>query len=334
MNFVNFSNFQRKKRRIKRGPLNPLIVGIGARMAGLIAESNELNIVIAHNGLRGSAREVFIEEFLQPFLPPDIGIGTGEIINHNGKRSKQIDVVLYNKGLIPPFISRNSNIGLFPWECVIVAIEVKSTINASVCDDILLNAHSVQKVVTETSLKGALIGGIEDPADAQYRSAIPYYVFAFSSDQDKKHKEWSRLVKRYQHWIDSERKSVEKQNKIKEDIIAEEKVGNSIDELKKKLTNEQKRSELFPLYREVSERDIHGIYVPNKDSKYRGVVVSHNSATSSRGAYTYCSFDGILKPDDNTQLEAAYFLKMILELYSAMIQVRQGYTIQRYFDKP
>jgi len=324
-----------KKAYMNKHLVNPLIIAIGARMEGILAESDVVNDVFRHNVMRGSAREMFVEEFLRPFLPPSIGIGTGEIINHGGDRSKQLDVVLYNKGMIPPFLSRNSTVGLFPWESVIAVIEVKSTITASICDDALLNALSVQTVVRSTECKDVLLGGREDPEYAESRSAVPYYIFAFSSDQTIPLKEWSRLDGRAAHWSCKYDLAAAAQKKIEQALA----VSGLSDEVKRDhnrdLTKARKDLEEAAPYLEIFSTSVHGIYVPHVDSRYKSMSVNRSLATERRNTYHYCTFENeaSLKPASRIY-EAAYFLQMILGSYEAMNLVREGYSIRRYFERP
>ncbi|MBB3219444.1 DUF6602 domain-containing protein [Pseudoduganella umbonata] len=314
--------------------VNPLIIAIGARMEGILAESDVVNDVFKHNVMRGSAREMFVEEFLRPFLPPSIGIGTGEIINHGGDRSKQLDVVLYNKGMIPPFISRNSTVGLFPWESVIAVIEVKSTITASICDDALLNALSVQTVVRNTERKDVLLGGVEDPEDAESRSAVPYYIFAFSSDQTIPFKEWSRLDGRAAQWSGKYKLAAAEQEKIKQALAVSGLSAEVTRDHYRDLAKASKDLEEATPYLEISSTSVHGIYVPHMDSRYKNMTVNLFPATKQRNAYHHCTFENqaSLKPAARIY-EAAYFLQMILGSYEAMSLVRKGYSIRRYFER-
>lgn len=146
------------------------------------AQSDSLLKSLSHHGARGAARELFIKDFLMPFLPPAVGIGTGEIINHMGKCSKQIDVVLYNRGRLPAALVGSGDLGIFPWESVIATIEVKSKLDAKEVRSAILNAYSVRRVVHSLVEGYRLIGG-KAPLDYRHWAfPIPSYVFAFDTD--------------------------------------------------------------------------------------------------------------------------------------------------------
>ncbi|MEE5118315.1 DUF6602 domain-containing protein [Pseudomonas alliivorans] len=155
---------------------------ISARVESLILESRSITEIFDHNGIRGSIRELFVKQFLEPFLPPQIGIGTGEIINHEGLKSRQLDVVLYNKHRVPPILVSGSDTGIFPWECVIAVIEVKSTVTIKALNEAHINANSVAATydsVTESDLR---IGNKKPKYNMPYYTPIPYYVFGFTTD--------------------------------------------------------------------------------------------------------------------------------------------------------
>jgi hypothetical protein len=81
----------------------------------------------SHSGTKGSVRETLIRELFRPLLPADVGVGTGQIVSVNGQRSKQMDVVLYDKSLLPPVL-HDYQIGVFPIESVLYTVEIKSTL--------------------------------------------------------------------------------------------------------------------------------------------------------------------------------------------------------------
>src|SRR4051794_9789726 len=48
-----------------------------------------------HGLLLGDAREVIIREVLMRFLPSSLVLGTGQIVDSNGDRSAQVDIIIY-----------------------------------------------------------------------------------------------------------------------------------------------------------------------------------------------------------------------------------------------
>jgi hypothetical protein len=80
-----------------------------------------------HRLTKGELRELFVSDVLKKFLSTQFDIGSGIIINHRGDQSKQTDIVIYDKRILPPFIKEQS-IGVYPAESVIATLEVKSNL--------------------------------------------------------------------------------------------------------------------------------------------------------------------------------------------------------------
>jgi hypothetical protein len=77
-----------------------------------------------HRGTLAEIRELLVRELFRRFLPSDIGLGTGQVIDHTGKVSSQTDIILFDRSLAPP-IMLNESLGLFPIESCLYVIEIK-----------------------------------------------------------------------------------------------------------------------------------------------------------------------------------------------------------------
>ncbi len=99
-----------------------------ARIKNAIKEAEVAN-KLTHNGVKGLILEILISKIFRPLLPSDLGIGTGHIISQPGTISKQIDIILYDRGILPPALYDEST-GLFPVEASLYAIEVKTTLTS------------------------------------------------------------------------------------------------------------------------------------------------------------------------------------------------------------
>ncbi len=80
-------------------------------------------------------KELFLNDLLLNFITDQFGIGSGVIVDAYGNESKQTDIIVYDKRILPPII-KNSNLGTYPLESVLAIIEVKSTISRKVIEDI------------------------------------------------------------------------------------------------------------------------------------------------------------------------------------------------------
>ncbi|MGD8506468.1 MAG: hypothetical protein PVF15_07380 [Candidatus Bathyarchaeota archaeon] len=94
---------------------------------GFISEVEALKD-FANPELKGRLRELFTSKILKKFLTEQFGVGKGAIINQRGEYSKEIDIVIYDNRILPPFIEEQK-IGVYPAESVLAAIEVRSWIS-------------------------------------------------------------------------------------------------------------------------------------------------------------------------------------------------------------
>jgi hypothetical protein len=95
---------------------------------------------LGHPGLVGQAREIFVTRMLTPTLPPEVKLGTGQLVASNGAKSPQIDVVLYAPAILPPWLYDPSS-GMFPIESCLYWVEVKSRLNAATLFQAIENAR-------------------------------------------------------------------------------------------------------------------------------------------------------------------------------------------------
>jgi hypothetical protein len=121
-----------------------------------------------HRGTLGEIREILVRELFRPFLPSDIGVGTGQVIDHTGKVSPQTDIILFDRSLAPP-IMLNESLGLFPIESCLHVIEIKSTLDL----DELRKSH-------KNALKLEALS-YSNQQGLQY-AWTRYLLFAFASD--------------------------------------------------------------------------------------------------------------------------------------------------------
>lgn len=137
---------------------------------------------IKHPELKGRARENVMKDFLKTYLPPALGVESGEIISSNGNVSKQLDIVIFDKSRSPILI-RKDEVHVFPVESVYAVIEVKSNLNSHELEDCIEKIESVKKMSKEAYVKQK--GDIIYTANL-YGKEFEYFptlgfVFAFDS---------------------------------------------------------------------------------------------------------------------------------------------------------
>lgn len=146
---------------------------------------------LEHNGVKGAMREALMSELLRPLLPPDFGVATGVIISADNEQSPQQDIIIYNKRILPPFLTDGP--ALIPVESVVATIEVKSTLTAEELKKAYENVTGVRRLrllsgvygkdgqtvdVKITDAQGNLI---PRPETAPV-SGVTSFLFAFASD--------------------------------------------------------------------------------------------------------------------------------------------------------
>lgn len=87
---------------------------------------------LGHTVNKGTAREIFMKNFLTEHLSEKISVGSGEVISVNSKPGEfrnQLDIIIFKKEF--PRIKIVSAIDIFLAESVVATIEVKSTLTKS-----------------------------------------------------------------------------------------------------------------------------------------------------------------------------------------------------------
>ncbi|MCK9798328.1 hypothetical protein M1B34_11475 [Pseudomonas sp. MAFF 302030] len=97
-----------------------------------------------HPTLLGDARESFIRDVLKRFLPSNISIGSGQVIDACGGISKQIDLIIYRNDF--PTLRTFGSADVYLIEGVIATVEVKSQLNNQSLALALENGKSVRNL--------------------------------------------------------------------------------------------------------------------------------------------------------------------------------------------
>jgi hypothetical protein len=100
----------------------------------LQVEASVFSRLVGHNGEVGRANELALAQLVTSLLPSTVGVGTGVIIDSEGNRSAQTDLVIYDKGAQPQILAHSTQL-LFPVETVLAAIEVKTSVATADIND-------------------------------------------------------------------------------------------------------------------------------------------------------------------------------------------------------
>lgn len=86
---------------------------------------------ITHPVVKGRIREILVGDMFRPLLPADLGVGTGHIVGSDGDISTEQDIVIYDRHILAPVLFGEGGLGLFPIECVLATVEVKTKMTAT-----------------------------------------------------------------------------------------------------------------------------------------------------------------------------------------------------------
>jgi hypothetical protein len=111
--------------------------------------------VLRQSGDLGFAREHFVQNVLASFLPKSVIVGSGEIIDGEGRRSSQQDIIVYRAGF--PVITSLTPINTFLSEGVIATIEVKSRLSTG--EPNLHSAFKNVKTVLSLEKRAEILSG-------------------------------------------------------------------------------------------------------------------------------------------------------------------------------
>lgn len=100
--------------------------------------------ITTHGTMLGDARESFIRNVLSQILPETVHVGTGQIVDHRGNNSRQVDVVLYRKDF--PIMRSLGQFNVYFIEGVLATMEVKSTLTRDKLISALENGKSVRNL--------------------------------------------------------------------------------------------------------------------------------------------------------------------------------------------
>lgn len=135
-------------------------------------------VEITHTGVKGRIREILVGDLFRPLLPADLGVGTGQIVTHDGNISTEQDIVIYDRRILPPALFGECGLGLFPVECVLATVEVKTTLTAQ---ELRSSQESAAMIRRFTYLPGAREPLTDRLVPHDIRNAVAT-VFAIDTD--------------------------------------------------------------------------------------------------------------------------------------------------------
>lgn len=133
-----------------------------AVMQGLLANYRTTS-AYGHRVGRGDSRENLIRDWLRSFLPRNLNVKKGEIVDHRGVRSPEFDIIIHLDSTAPQFFSTPER-SVIPVEEVLAVIEVKTNLTRDALEEFSRNLQSVGELERRflpaplTSMLGTLRG--------------------------------------------------------------------------------------------------------------------------------------------------------------------------------
>ncbi len=130
-----------------------------------------------HRGLKGDAVEDAVRDFLRSFIPRRLAVGTGEVIDRNGGRSAQTDILVANED--HPFTFTGDDPGLFFIEGVCGAGEVKAVLTTVHLETTIESSRRFKKLIATPGMNSTVSAS---PVELErfYRTP-PYFLLALES---------------------------------------------------------------------------------------------------------------------------------------------------------
>lgn len=121
----------------------------------MLIDFDEIQEQIVHSGIRGGQREQTLRDFLAKYLPKRYSVGTGHVMDREGKMSSQCDIVVYDS-FNCPLILVEEGYQIFPAEAVLAVIEVKSILDAGSMKEAVQNIQGVKSLHKDEPIAGCL----------------------------------------------------------------------------------------------------------------------------------------------------------------------------------
>ncbi len=112
----------------------------------------------AHWGEEGRYKEVILQKVIKRFLPNNLSVGTGFVIDETKSISKQLDIIIYDNTL--PLFFFEDNFIITPPDNVRGIIEVKSNIGSASRLGCIIEEldNSLRSIFTDNQLKKLFVG--------------------------------------------------------------------------------------------------------------------------------------------------------------------------------
>ena len=107
---------------------------------------------LSHAGLKGTANEKTVREFLRQYLPKTLDVTTGMIVDSEGNQSRQLDIIICDSSKTPIFF-QSGETRVIPIECTYAVVEVKAFLDKPELEKSFNNMLSVKTLTKKAYFK-------------------------------------------------------------------------------------------------------------------------------------------------------------------------------------
>ncbi|KFJ07026.1 hypothetical protein BTHE_1454 [Bifidobacterium thermophilum] len=136
---------------------------------------------ISHKPTAGASVEDVLKKWLRNHLPSSIGVTSGFAMDITGKKTKQLDVILYDAQRTPIFLSIHG-VDLIPIEGILAVVEVKAHLRTHDIQTCIQNCLSLKQLQPSAYSPDAMYQGKITINEKIIYPKIIYSVFAMKSD--------------------------------------------------------------------------------------------------------------------------------------------------------
>jgi predicted DNA-binding transcriptional regulator AlpA len=134
-----------------------LIAAMG-RLSDELRSAVVATSAVTHAGTKGTMREDAIRTLLRPYIPRRFEISSGEVVNADGRVSRQQDLIVTDAfGSAPLFAA--GQIGIHPVESVFACLEIKSWADSTSVPDAVDCLASVKRLASDAPRPFSQISG-------------------------------------------------------------------------------------------------------------------------------------------------------------------------------
>lgn len=156
---------------------------LAATSDSMLAELRAIRAGFSHTGVVGTSVEEIVSKILNSRLPGSARAVAGQVIDHAGVRSRQMDVVIYDASRTPMlFASSVGTQNLVPAEGVIAVVEVKTKLTPGELRKSAENCKSVKRLNRSALATHQILKEFNLYGQRWIVPPIFYSVFAFESD--------------------------------------------------------------------------------------------------------------------------------------------------------